>query len=250
MRQRFADALLATGNPVPPGLRTWNGSDPGRRFAVYRNNVLVSLVDALAQTFPVSLRLVGEEFFRAMAREFVRRSPPRSPLLHEYGSEFPDFVRGFPPAAGVPYLGDVAGLEWLRVQSFHAADAQPVSGAEFGALLGDPGRLSGVRLRLHPACRYASFEHAAVSIWAAHQDGEPGARFDALANEDVLVARPAHEVLVVLLGAGGAAFGQALGAGLALGEAAALASESAGFDLATNLQALITHGSVIGIDSR
>ncbi|MEO8121927.1 MAG: DNA-binding domain-containing protein, partial [Rhodoferax sp.] len=67
----FANALLNAELPCPSGLKTWNGSDPGTRFAVYRNNVMVSLIDALADTYPVVQELVGEEFFRAMARVFA-----------------------------------------------------------------------------------------------------------------------------------------------------------------------------------
>ena len=74
----FAAALLDPGLPPVEGLRAWNNSDPARRFAVYRNNVLVSLVDALADTFPVVQELVGAAFFRAMARVFALANPPRT----------------------------------------------------------------------------------------------------------------------------------------------------------------------------
>ena len=81
----FAAALLNPDLPCPGGLTTWNGSDPELRFAVYRNNVTVSLIDALADTFPVVQALVGEEFFRAMARVFAQANPPRSRLMAYYG---------------------------------------------------------------------------------------------------------------------------------------------------------------------
>ena len=68
---QLALALLDPGAACPPGLRSWNGSDPGARFAVHRNNVVVSLIDALADGFPVTQELVGEAFFRAMARVHV-----------------------------------------------------------------------------------------------------------------------------------------------------------------------------------
>src|SRR3990167_7733275 len=95
----FANALLDPELPSPGGLSTWNGSDPATRFAVYRNNVTVSLIDALADTFPVVQALVGEEFFRAMARVSVRATPPRSRLMAFYGHDFADFVSAFPPVA-------------------------------------------------------------------------------------------------------------------------------------------------------
>lgn len=78
---RFVAALLDPDAPYPAGLTAWNGSDPTRRFAVYRNNVISSLID----TFPVTLALVGEAFFRAMAGVLVRQAPPRSVRLADYG---------------------------------------------------------------------------------------------------------------------------------------------------------------------
>ena len=44
----LAAALLDPGLPCPPGFTTWNGSDPTRRLAVHRNNIVVSLIDALS----------------------------------------------------------------------------------------------------------------------------------------------------------------------------------------------------------
>jgi len=124
----FASALLDPARPVPSGLATWNGSDPVARFAVYRNNVVVSLVAALADTFPVVRELVGEEFFTAMARLYVAEQPPLSPVLAHYGDGFADWVVQFEPAAAVPCLADMARLERARVRAYHAADA-PVRGA-------------------------------------------------------------------------------------------------------------------------
>ncbi|MBL8587921.1 MAG: putative DNA-binding domain-containing protein, partial [Methylobacteriaceae bacterium] len=111
MNRAFAAALLSPGAPAPPGLTTWNGSDPARRFAVYRNNVVVSLIEALSGAFPVTRELVGEEFFRAMAREFALGHPPRSPVMARFGEELPGFIAAFAPARELPWLADVAALE-------------------------------------------------------------------------------------------------------------------------------------------
>jgi hypothetical protein len=114
----FSQALLDADSPIPIGLTTWNGSDPAGRFAVYRNNVFASLIDALADTYPVMLALVGNEFFRAMAKVFVQTNPPRSRVLACYGSGFADFVEDFYPARSLPYLADVARLEIARGGGF------------------------------------------------------------------------------------------------------------------------------------
>jgi hypothetical protein len=120
--EQFAKALLAPGQPCPEGLFSHNGADPASRFAVYRNNVHSSLISALADGYPVTRQLVGDGFFRAMAGLYVQAYPPTSPLLNEYGSDLAAFIQGFAPAASVPYLADVARLEHLRINAYHAAD--------------------------------------------------------------------------------------------------------------------------------
>lgn len=177
----FAAALLDARLPCPPGLRAWNGSDPGRRFDVHRNNVLASLAAALADAYPVVAELVGADFFRAMAVACVRRHPPRSPVLALYGAAFPDFVAGFGPAAGLAYLADVARLERARVEACHAPDGE---GPETPWLQ-------------HPSLRVVRSAHPVVSIWAAHQGQGALEDVDLARPECALVARPQLEVLVV-----------------------------------------------------
>lgn len=243
----FAAALLDPERPLPPGLKTCNGSDPARRLAVYRNNVVASLIDALANGFPVTQALVGEEFFRAMARIYVAGSPPASPLMMDYGRSFPDFIATFAPAASVPYLADVARLERLRVDAYHAADATPLAADAFRPLLADPGRLLALRLELHPACRWLRSRHSIFSLWAAHQGAGDLRDVDPSRAEAALVVRPEVEVRVLSLPPGGADFLDALGDGQTLAEAASrgIAANPA-FDLAANLAGLIEQGLAIG----
>ncbi|MCY1272443.1 putative DNA-binding domain protein [compost metagenome] len=244
-QQAFADALLDPRQPCPPGLRAWNGSDPARRFAVYRNNVLASLVGALADGFPVVRQLVGEAFFQAMARQHVQAAPPRSPLLAAYGEDFPDFIAGFPPAAALPYLADVARLELLRVRAYHAADLPPLDATELAEALGDPERLPGMRLMLHPSVATISSTYAIASLWAAHQGLLDIAGVDPGVAECALVLRHGLEVEVSRTGTGATAFIRGLGAGTPLGQAvsAALAREP-GFDLGTTLAQLLARGAI------
>ena len=243
--QAFADSLLQPEAPCPAGLKTWNGSDPAKRFAVYRNNVVVSLVDALADSFPVVQALVGEDFFRAMAAEFARGNPPRSPVLAWYGAGFADFVENFPPAAGLPYLADVARLEWLRVEAWHAADADPLPLAEIGALLADDAALSALRLALHPSLRVLRSAHPVVSLWSAHQAADTAAALGAIdfTEEAALVLREGLDVGIQRIEAGAAEFVDKLLQGAALGEAAAAAGP---FDLAATLGLLLSSSAVIG----
>jgi len=248
----FAGALLDPHLPVPAGLRAWNGSDPGARLAVYRNNVVSSLVDALAETFPVVQQLVGTEFFRAMAVLFVRQAPPRSRVLAHYGQGFPSFVADFEPARGLPYLADVARLEIARVAAYHAADADPVSEESVALALVSGDRMGELKIVLHPSVSTLDSRHAVVTLWAAHQvdDGAEIASVDVDVDvpESALVLRAGLDVLVLRAPAGAVAFVEALRAGLDLGESASRALSAApAFDLTAVLSQLLAHGAVCSL---
>jgi hypothetical protein len=241
----FAQALLDPQQPCPPGLRSWNGSDPAARFAVHRNNAVSSLVEALADTFPVTRELVGDEFFAAMARLFVMGAPPRSPVLALYGGDFPDFVEGFAPAESVPYLADVARLEVQRIRAFHAADAPVLSAEDLTRHLLDPQALPTSRVKFHPSAAVLTSRFAIVGLWAAHQDAGEIAEVDPGQPQSALVLRQQDDVVVIAIAQGSALFFQNLMAGATLGEASAAAMvRNDGFDLATSLGILICHGAL------
>lgn len=245
----WIDALLDPERPAPAGLRAWNGSDPAQRFAVYRNNVTVSLMDALADSFPVTQQLAGEELFRAMAREFARRSPPRSPLLAEYGDAFPAFVAAFPPAAALPYLPDTARLELACARAYHAADADPVAPERVQALLEDADALGTSRFTLHPSLYRVLSPWAVASLWAAYQRAEDLDSVDPAAGENVWIVRCGLQVAVLRMRAGDCHFADALQQGATFAEAAELALESdRDFDLSACLAVLLREQMITAIE--
>jgi hypothetical protein len=238
--QAFAQALRDPASPAPPQTRGREGRPDARRFAVYRNNVAVGLIGAIEARYPVTRRLVGDDFFRAMARVFAASAKPRSPVLIHYGADFPDFVSRFEPAREIAYLPDVARLENAWVEAYHAADAAPLALAALGEV--DPADFATLRFVPHPAARLLRFAHPAASIWAAHQEpGEPRPPAD-WRGEEALVARPQADVAVRVLPPGGWDFAAALFAGAALGEAAeACARED--FDPGSHLVGLLEAGA-------
>lgn len=244
----FAAALLDPDAACPIDVRAWNGSGPEKRFAVYRNNVISSLVGALADTFPVVQTLVGVDFFRAMAGVFVRQSPPRSRLLVHYGHGFAGFVERFEPAGSLPYLAGVARLEIARVEAFHAADAAPLSATAAGVALAAGERIGELRLVVHPSVRLVPSSYAIVSIWAAHQGQGDLATVDPWSGETALVLRPQLDVLVLRCSPGTGGFVQCLQRGCDLAESAATAAASApDFDLSATLALLMAHGALTSI---
>jgi len=249
MRQAdFAAALLDPALACPRGLQSCNGSDPTPRFAVHRNNVVGSLVEALADTFPVVQELVGVEFFRAMAAVFVRHSPPRSSILAHYGQEFPQFIAGFEPADPVPYLADMAALELARVRAYHAADAAALAPQSLSLALSDASRIGELRLVCHPSVSIVSSRHAVVSLWVAHQSPDEMAAIDIDQAEQAIVLRAGLDVLVLRLPPGGAEFAQGLIRGESLADAAGGAAMAVrSFDLSAVLALLMGRGALTSI---
>ncbi|MBK8157333.1 MAG: putative DNA-binding domain-containing protein [Rhodospirillaceae bacterium] len=229
----FAGALWATERAVPEGLL------PAARFALHRNNVYASLVGCLAARFPVILRLLGEDCFRQSTRHFVEVSPPRSPVLMEYGAGFADFLAGFAPLRELSYLADVARLEWHRHVALHGADAAPLDRTTLAAV--PPDRMPDLVLALHPTAEILSSAYPVLSIWQANAVAAATVPVGAdLPGESVLIVRPLDEVLLLPLSVAAAGFLRTLMRGLTLGEAAEAAGMiAADFDLSQALAPLL-----------
>ncbi len=223
----FGEAILDAGKPVPGGLLGPRGRAVGNRFGVYRNNFVVGLSTALAESFPVIRKLVGDEFFMAMANVFVRSHLPKSPLMMYYGDDFPSFLDSFPPVTKFPYLPDVARLEHARRLAFHAADCVPVGAAALAAVA--EASLPAVRFRLLPSVHLVRSKFPIFSIWRynATPDQSPLAAH----GEDVLIARPFGDVEIRPLPAGAHAFLSSMLAGETLSRAIEIGnSASSEFD--------------------
>ncbi len=240
MQSLFGQALLNPDIAPPDGVIRPDGSPATKRFDVYRNNVVVSLISALGDGYPVVKKAVGDAFFDAMAGVYVRANPPKSPLMMYYGDNFADFLTSFEPTQQLPYLPDVARLEWARRTAYHAAD-EP--GADLTVLNGlDETALLECRFTFQSAAQLIASRYPVLSIWQFNQ-AEGGALPQS--GEVVLVSRPSDTVLMTKFGAGGRTFLTNLMNGTALGEAvnASLAATS-DFDLSQNLSHLFASGAL------
>jgi len=246
LQKRFFLALLDRERETPPDIRAASGRQMERRFNIYRNNVFVSLTEALISRFPVCHSLVGDEFFRAMARVFIELSPPRSPILMSYGDDFGDFIETFPPARSLPYLGDVARLEAAHTRAYHAADASPLTVDELAALASCAWE--HVRIAFHPSTQIVRSSYPVVAIWEAHVLAEPSSPINVSIPEDALVSRPELNVEVHRLPPGAAVFILGLMGGALLGEAADEAAVAdPRFDLVASLSIILAHRLIVGV---
>jgi len=236
----FSSHLLAREAVMPEGLATSSGRRDARRFAVYRNNVGVGLTRALERRYPLVMRLVGEEFFRGMARAYVDLERPTSPVLLTYGSGFPAFMASFEPARSVPYLSDIARLEDAMASAFHSRDAGLFTMDALASV--PPDSLVTARLTPHPAARLVASPFPIGTIFANHQ-AEPVRPVKRWAAEAVLITRPDIRCELTVLPAWDVAFAAALLNGAPLGEAAMAAADEPTFDFGRALTALIRLGA-------
>lgn len=251
-QRAFVAALRDPQAPPPTDLAGRYAETPARRFDVYRNNVHSSLIDVLAARFPVIERLVGETFFRAMARAFIDTSLPRSPVLIEYGGDLAGFIDGFPPAQSLPYLGDVARLEWAWHEAYHATDMDPLDIGRLSSFLqsGEAAALARLTFALHPSLRIVRSRWPVLEIWRTNTEDEQVRRVDPDTASDVLVVRPKWDVTLWPLPPAGAVFIDALASGATLGEAVEQAASSdTAFDLTATLQLLLTAGCISGLNA-
>ena len=238
----FASALINPERATPAVVSGPKGKAAAKRYNVYRNNVTVSLIDALAAVYPAVQRITGVDFFRAMARSHIRATPPCSPLLSEYGRDFPAFIERYEYASSMPWLADAARIERAWLDAYHAADAEPLPPAALAAVPQE--KLADLDFIAHPATRIVRSRFSAVTIVASNRGNEPVGRIDASIPEDALITRPDFEVMLRRLPPGGATFIESLMSGRSLGEAAASALEiSSSFDIAANIAGMIDAGA-------
>ncbi len=242
----FAAALIDPERETPAIVAGRAGKGAVRRYNVYRNNVTVSLIDALAAVYPAVQRITGVDFFRAMARFHIRATPPTSPLLFEYGRDFPTFIERYEHARTMPWLADTARLERAWLDAYHAEDAAPLAAEALAAVA--PERFADLVFIAHPATRIVRSPFSVVTIFAANRSGENVGRIDDSSPEDALITRPDLDVVVRHLPPGGAVFLSNLMSGQSLGEAATSALEaSPGFDIAANIAGMIEAGAFAAI---
>jgi len=237
----FRSAILDPDAARPAGLVDGQGRTAGRRFDVYRNNVAVSLSEALETAFPIIAKLVGAKNFKALAGAFLRAHPPSSPLMMFYGIEMPEFLSSFGPTTDIGYLPDIARLEIALRESYHAADIAALDPLELQELSTDELMASGIAFA--PAVRLVRSTWPIHAIWRFNT--EDGAPKPSMAAEDIIVLRQELDPAPHLLPTGGGAFIAALFSGESVGSAFETATaETENFDLADTL-ALLLRGNAL-----
>jgi Putative DNA-binding domain len=235
---QFARGLLDPACPVPALVK----GQSVRRYAVYRNNVTVSLIKALEANFPTVRKLLGEDYFAGFAREYAQCNPPLSPLLLKFGATFPHALTQTEDLKNYPYLADIAQLEIFWRESYHAADATPLEADALASV--DPEALFNSRLIGHPSLRLLQSQFAAHDIFVANRPGGTGQPYNPAKPQSVLLVRPHYEVEIHAVSADQFEFLNALQQGVSFGEAlerAAAANEK--FDAPGTIALMLQSGA-------
>ena len=240
----FKSALLDPSAQRPQGLKDGIGRPAGRRFDIYRNNIAVSLTEALETAFPVLVMLVGKKNFQTLASVFLRKHPPSSPLMMYYGAEMPVFLESFEPTSAIGYLPDVARIELALRESYHSADSQAIDPRKFQEI--PPEKLMASVIGIAPSVRLVRSKWPIHAIW--RYNAETGAPKPTMTAEDVAVLRNDFDPVPHLLPDGGGAFIDALLRQQTLEEALdAATSATDSFDLSAMLAILLGAGAVTSI---
>lgn len=236
----FARAIVRGEPPSPQLDASYQNYSLAVAIEVYRNNYRGNLHDTLAGTYPVIEQLVGRDFFRLLVRKFIEQHLSRSGNLYDYGAEMASFVATLEPAQGLPYLADVAALEWACQCACFAGDAAALDINRLAYVL--PEQYPDLLLHLHPSCHLVRSRYPLAAIWHAHQPGAPGDFHIDLDSGpcNALVSRQEDVVVVSELGDADAAWLQAMHGGATL-EAATDAVQQGHpeFNLQTALLSLI-----------
>jgi hypothetical protein len=233
LQTRFASALQA------------GDADGDERIAIYRNTVRANYRNALGATYRVVSQLVGEPFFHAAVDAYAHACPSTGGDLNVYGGSFGDFLAAYPHARNLPYLPDVARLEWAMDEAGRAADVRGTPEAILDSLGTIPAeRIAALRFALDPSCRLLTSPYPVLRIWQVHQPGHVGevaVEFGA-ATDHLLVRRERGAVVAERLASGDFALLRALtdGGDLAAALDAAVAAEPA-FDLGNSLRSFIAN---------
>ena len=252
IQQRFADAVFA------PELAADFVAGPQAlardRIAIYRRTILANYRKALAASYPVVKRLTGASFFLGAVDTFVQARPSQSGDLNVYGAHFGDFLAGFAPASELPYLCDVARLEWAIDEAQRASDTPCAPDSVLAALgAAKPERLPSLRVQLDPSCRLLASPYPILRIWQTNQPGYEGddrVMLDEGADR-LLVRRGPNGVSIERVAAGTHAWLAALQGGAALGASIEAAQDAdATFDFGGALREHIVAGTIIAVIDR
>ena len=245
LQRQFMAALYDVNAPGPLACIAGNGLAPAARLRIYRHGCNETQTAALRTTYPAVLALVGAALFNQMARGYRRAHPSHSGNLQLFGDALAGYVETLPGCRSLPYLPDVARLEWLRQLTILAPDAAPIGPDALAAAIRGAG--DSLRLVLHPSLHVLKSRYPVLTLWNyALRPGDERLLLGEV-GESVVLWREDGEVAMGALDPASFACVAALAQGSSLGEVhQAAAAVDPDFELDTCLESIGEHGLIVG----
>ena len=195
----FIEAIF--GGEKSPAISHVMGDDTltaEQRLGIYKGSVHGILTQALGTIFPVCKALVGDDFFDNMCDLFINKYPPKTTYFAEYGGDLPAFLKSFEHVKDIPYLVDMARLEWARQTVWHANSAKA---SDFSALSKlNEEQQSKVVFQLAENMHLIESEFRIDVLWFAHQPDTDIKLEDIEINQAVkLIVRKDQDTLKISL---------------------------------------------------
>jgi hypothetical protein len=149
----------------------------------HANTISHARIVALEETFPLTRQQLGDAAFNALARNFVETDAARASDANRIGLGFPKFLRD-------PSTKELAQIEWAWLESYHAAEAVPLTLGDLAAL--DEVALLALPVAPHPSALTVTISAPIASALQALSGQQPAA---------ILSVRPNAEVRLVPLNA-------------------------------------------------
>ena len=197
LQSQFSAEILCGENTSVQTLVEQRGFQVTQRINVYRNNIFTTLTETLSNIFPVSCAMVGEEFFRSLARIYIGSHTPDSGNLHDFGEHLPSFIESMPELSNYPYLSALAEIDWACHRAFHSAS---VTALDISSLTDfSPDNYEDLQFEFHPAIHTIKSKFPIFDLWDfatsnGHADTTPDVNSE---GQQVLIYRSKSGVKVV-----------------------------------------------------
>jgi hypothetical protein len=161
------------------------GLSGARRLGIYQNGVAIGYRDALGGVFEVVKKLVGDEYFAHVAESYVRVHPSTSGNVHDFGGSFPEYLESFLGLETLPYLSDVARLEWAYHAAFHSPVGEMLNINKLSQV--SESQYEQLTLFLSPACYLLQSSFPVLRIWQVNQEADFSGDSSGDSNDDGVV---------------------------------------------------------------
>lgn len=245
LQQELSVALNTEDGDIPHGLQQRQPLTSAQRLAIYRHSLHSSLQQVLTAVYPVCQKIVGEEFFAAMVTQYRQQMPSRSPDIENYGDSLPVFIRDFAPAACLPYLADVARLEWGWYRASLGQDFTQFTPDSLSQVEED--KQGDIIFQLPPDSTLLTSPYPILRIWEANQENNLNEETIDLTSggDQLIIYRRGMDVLVQSLTDKQWSLLSGLYAGLSVEQLCVRFAENSQFNLADELAECLRKGWIV-----